>query len=58
VRVQLCVPAGGFADARITADGYSPIVGEPISPQMFARLREGGVLLTQIGLADEFQQGC
>jgi hypothetical protein len=58
VRVELCVPAGGFADAQITADGHSPIVGEPINPQIFSRLREGGVLITQIGLADEFQQGC
>lgn len=58
VRVDLCVPAGGFAEARITADGHSPILGEPISPQTFGQPREGGVLLTQIGLADEFSEGC
>jgi hypothetical protein len=52
--VAVCVPPDGFADVRISAPRYSPIYGEPRSEEAFGSYaRSGGVLVTQIALADE-----
>jgi len=59
VRDQLpvCVPAGGFADVRISTREHSPGQGEPI-PVRYWTPREVGVGITQVALADEVFPGC
>jgi hypothetical protein len=53
-QISVCVPAHGFADIRIAAPHFSPIYGDPRSERSFVSYaRSGGVLLTQIALADE-----
>jgi len=53
-QVPVCVPARGFADVRLGTRGYSPIYGDPQSSESFSSYaRSGGVLVTQIALADE-----
>jgi hypothetical protein len=53
-QVAVCVPAGSFADVHVSTPARSPIAGDPQSAERQDRLgREGGVLLTQIALADE-----
>jgi hypothetical protein len=50
----VCVPARGFSDVRITARGFTPIYGNPRSERTFVSYaRSGGVMLSQISLADE-----
>jgi hypothetical protein len=50
----VCVPTQGFADVRITARGFTPIYGDPRSERTFVSYaRSGGVMLSQISLADE-----
>lgn len=60
IRSQLpvCVPAGGFADVRISTPDHSPIYGDPTTSVSVAAPREGGVGLTQISMADEIYPGC
>ncbi len=53
-QLPVCVPARGFADVRITARGFTPIYGDPRSEGSFVSYaRSGGVMLSQISLADE-----
>jgi hypothetical protein len=53
-QISVCVPAHGFADVRLTSPRYSPIYGDPKSEATFVSYaRSGGVLVTQIALADE-----
>jgi hypothetical protein len=48
------VPPRGFADVRVSAPRYSPIYGDPRSESSFVSYaRSGGVLITEIALADE-----
>jgi hypothetical protein len=50
----VCVPAHSFADVSLSTRGYTPIYGDPKSEETFASYaRSGGVMLTQISLADE-----
>ena len=51
--INACVPAGGYADYRITVSGSSPVYGDMRSQDTIGEPREGGVLFTQIALADE-----
>jgi hypothetical protein len=53
-QISVCVPAGGYADVRVSTTHFSPIYGDPRSERsFFSYARSGGVLLTQIALADE-----
>jgi hypothetical protein len=53
-QISVCVPAHGFADIRLNSPRYSPIYGDPKSEETFVSYaRSGGVLVTQIALADE-----
>ena len=53
-QIGVCVPPRGFADVRVDAPRYSPIYGDPRSEATFVSYaRSGGVLITQIALADE-----
>ena len=53
-QLSVCVPAGGYGDVRVSSPHFSPIYGDPRSERsFFSYARSGGVLLTQIALADE-----
>lgn len=53
-QLSVCVPAGGYADVKVTSLRYSPIYGDPRSESSFVSYaRSGGVLVTTIALADE-----
>jgi hypothetical protein len=53
-QLSVCVPPHGFADVRVSAPRYSPIYGDPRSEASFVSYaRSGGVLVTEIALADE-----
>ena len=56
--INACVPAGGYADFRITMPGSSPVYGDMRSQDTIGESREGGVLFTQIALADEVGAPC
>ncbi len=53
-QISVCVPAGGYADVKVSTTRYSPIYGDPRSESSFVSYaRSGGVLVTGIALADE-----
>jgi hypothetical protein len=53
-QLPVCVPAHGFADVRLKTGGYSPIYGDPQNTATFhSYARSGGILVTEIALADE-----
>jgi hypothetical protein len=53
-QLAVCVPPNGYADLHIAAPRYSPIYGDPRSEASFVSYaRSGGVLVTDIALADE-----
>ena len=55
--VTVCVPAGGYAEARIRADGTSTLPPDLRFAYETAP-RSGGVLVTEIALADEIGAPC
>jgi hypothetical protein len=56
---QVCVPAGGYAEVRVSTPGDSVIYGDVMSARTWAGPgRHAGVLLTQIALADELGPAC
>jgi hypothetical protein len=56
--VEVCVPAGGYADVRISTPEHSLVYGDMRDQDSFAIPREAGVFLTQIALADEVGGPC
>jgi hypothetical protein len=56
--INACVPPKGYADYRITVSGSSPVYGDMRNQDTIGRYREGGVLFTQIALADEVGAPC
>jgi hypothetical protein len=57
--VKACVPAHGHTDVRVTATGSSTIYGDPRDAvTAFSTMREAGVLLTEIALANEIGPRC
>jgi hypothetical protein len=58
VRVQLCVPARGFAEARVTTPTVSRIPGDERAFDASLRIRRGGLLASGISLADEIGPAC
>jgi hypothetical protein len=56
--IRVCVPAGGFAEVRIRARGASPIPGDLRDIGLGAAKRQGGVLVTEVALADEVGKAC
>ena len=53
-QIAVCVPPHGFADVHVSTRRFSPIYGDPRSEESFVSYaRSGGVLVTQIALADE-----
>ena len=56
--VTLCVPAHGFAVARISTPDASTVYGDMGTQDEFGIPREAGVFLSQIALADEIGSSC
>jgi hypothetical protein len=53
-QVAVCVPPKGFAEISITSPARTKILGDPTTVENYGTAaRTGGVLLTQIALADE-----
>jgi hypothetical protein len=58
-QIQACVPAHGFADVRLTTPVAGEIgYGDPRNALTSAIPRRGGVLLTEIAVADELGPAC
>ena len=55
--IAVCVPAGGYADVTIRADGTSPLPPD-LRFDYETAPRRGGVLVTEIALADEIGPRC
>jgi hypothetical protein len=56
--VEVCVPAGGFADVVLTTPNRSRIPGDLRSREYLQIPREGGLLLQDVSLADEVLGRC
>ena len=56
--VVVCVPPGGFGRVGIRSVANSPVYGDMRDPSSIGEYRVGGVLLTQIALADEVGPPC
>ena len=56
--IQVCVPARGFADIRVATPVHSLTYGDMRNYGTFSTPRQGGVLLTQIALANELGGRC
>jgi hypothetical protein len=56
--VPVCVPARGFAEVRVRADGSSPIPGDLRDIGLLSAERDGGVFVGGIALADEIGGPC
>jgi hypothetical protein len=58
-QIEACVPAHGFADVRLTTPVEASIgYGDPRNALTSAVPRRGGVLLTEIAVADELGPSC
>ncbi len=58
-QVEVCVPAQGFADAKLTTPDAAPVgYGDPRNATTSALPRRAGVLLTEIAVADELGPRC
>jgi hypothetical protein len=59
VTLAVCVPAHGYADVRVRTPQSSAIYGDPKNSQTFFTVpRRGGVILTEIAVADEIGPAC
>ncbi len=56
--VRVCVPARGFAEVRVRADGASEIPGDLRDIGLSSGSRQGGVFVAEIALADEVGPPC
>ncbi len=56
--LRLCVPAKGFTEVRLRAVGASELPGDLRYVIPPSRARDGGVLVTEIALADEVGPQC
>jgi hypothetical protein len=57
-RLDLCVPARGFAEVSIRAGAAASLYGVPLNSVEVGRQREVGVHLVQVALADEVGPTC
>jgi hypothetical protein len=57
-RIQLCVPARGYAEVRLSVSGSSQIPGDLKSIVDSSQPRQGGLLVSGISLADEVGGPC
>jgi hypothetical protein len=56
--LQVCVPARGYAEIRLTVDGSSSIPGDLATLAESLAPRRGGVYVASIGEADEIGPSC
>jgi hypothetical protein len=56
--IRVCVPARGYADVTVRAEGASPIPGDLRDIDLSRQAREGGIFLNEIALADELGEPC
>jgi hypothetical protein len=56
--IKLCVPARGWSEVHIRVNGESPVYGDMRDYSTYLMLRRGGLLLTEIALADEIGRAC
>ncbi len=56
--LNVCVPAHGFSDVRLTAAGTTVIYGDLRNATTAATSRRAGVILTEIAVADEIGPPC
>jgi len=56
--IHVCVPADGYADVRLRVPDSSAIPGDLATLATSLQARNGGVFLSQIGLADELGGPC
>ena len=56
--IEVCVPAGGFAEIRLHTPTSSAIPGDLATLATSLEPRTGGVFLSQVGLADETGGAC
>ena len=57
-RVDVCVPAHGFAEVRLATPASSTIPGDQRGADTWMLTRKGGVLLADLSLADEIGATC
>jgi hypothetical protein len=57
-RVDVCVPARGFAEVRLATPVSSTIPGDQRGADTWMLARKGGVLLSDLSLADEVGETC
>jgi len=57
-RVRVCVPAHGYAEARLRTPQTSPIYGDMRDLDHFNVPRRGGLFVAEIALADELGPSC
>ena len=57
-RVEVCVPAQGFGEVRVSTPDHSTIPGDLSSGAASVAPRQGGIDLADIALADEIGGGC
>ena len=57
-RVRVCVPAHGYAEARVSSSGHSMIYGDMRDLANFSVPRQAGIFLAEIALADELGPPC
>lgn len=56
--IHVCVAAGGYAEVRLRTHDSSAIPGDLATLESSLQPRNGGVFLSQIGLADELSGPC
>jgi len=56
--IRVCVPAHGYAEARLSTPQSSPIYGDMRDLEHFDQPRNGGVFVAEIALADELGPRC
>ncbi len=57
-RIEVCVPAHGFSDVRVSTPTRAAIPGDLSSEQASVAARQGGIDLNDIALADEIGGTC
>jgi hypothetical protein len=57
-RIDVCVPAHGFAEVRLATPVSSEIPGDQKSRDTYTLTRKGGILLAGLSLADEIGAPC
>jgi hypothetical protein len=57
-RIEVCVPAHGFSEVRVSTPTRGPIPGDLSNEQASVSSREGGIDLNDIALANEIGGSC